>query len=134
MRLEDAISLTPYIHSGAEYVRGDARIERPMPHASGRRYLCNPVHTQQSRVCARECEDRETHAPMRLEDAISVTPYIHSGAEYVQGDARIESPMPHASGRRYLRNPVHTQRSGVCAGECKDRETHAPCVWKTLSL
>ncbi len=22
----------------------------------------------------------------------------------------------HASGRRYLRNPVHTQRSGVCAG------------------
>ena len=30
---------------------------------------------------------------MRLEDAISVTPYIRSGAEYVRGDARIESPM-----------------------------------------
>ena len=38
------------------------------------------------------CEDRETHNPMRLEDAISVTPYIHSGAEYVRG-ARIERPM-----------------------------------------
>ena len=48
--------------------------------ASGRRYLRNPVHTQRSVVCAggcRGCEDRE---PMRLEDAISVTPYIRSGA------------------------------------------------------
>ena len=31
------------------------------------------------------CEDRETHGPMRLEDAISVTPYIRSVAEYVRG-------------------------------------------------
>ena len=55
MRLEDAISLTPYIHSGAEYVRGDARIEK------------------------------EPHDSMRLEDDISVTPYIRSGAENVRG-------------------------------------------------
>ena len=48
---------------------GDVRIESPCPHASGRRYLCNPVHTQRSVVCA-GC----------LEDAISVTPYIRSGA------------------------------------------------------
>ena len=50
--------------------------------ASGRRYLCNPVHTQRSVVCAgmRGCEDREPHDPTRLEDAISVTPYIRSGA------------------------------------------------------
>ena len=61
-------------------------------HASGRRYLCTPVHTQRSGVCAGGCKDRETHAPMRLEDAISLTPYIHSGAEYVRGDARIERP------------------------------------------
>ena len=60
--------------------------------------------------------DIESSNPMRLEDTISVTPYIHSGAEYVQGNARIERPMPHASGRHYLCNPVHTQRSGVCAG------------------
>ena len=63
-------------------------------HASGRRYLRNPVHTQQSGVCAGGCKDRETHAPMRLEDAISVTPYIRNGAEFVRGDARIERPMP----------------------------------------
>ena len=31
------------------------------------------------------CEDRETHNPMRLEDTISVAPYIHSGTEYVRG-------------------------------------------------
>ena len=44
---------------------------------------------------------------MRLEDAISVTPYIRSVAENVRGirDVRIESPCPHASGRRYLRTP-----------------------------
>ena len=34
MRLEDAISVTPYIRSGAEYVRG-ARIEKE-PHDSMR--------------------------------------------------------------------------------------------------
>ena len=50
-------------------------------HASGRRYLCNPVHTQR---CGGS-KDGETHGPMRLEDAISVTPYIRSGAEYVRG-------------------------------------------------
>ena len=54
-------------------------------HASGRRYLCNPVHTQRSGVCAGGCDDRETHNSMRLEDAISVTPYIHSRAEDVRG-------------------------------------------------
>ena len=73
---------------------GDARIERSMPHASGRRHLRNPVHTQRSRVCAGGCDDRETHNSMSLEDAIYVTPYIRSVAEYVRGDAvdaRIES-------------------------------------------
>ncbi len=64
------------------------RVERS--YASGRRYLSNPVHTQQSGVCAGGCKDREIHGHMRLEDAISVTPYIHSGAEYVRGDAMIE--------------------------------------------
>ena len=49
-------------------------------HASGKHYLRSPVHTQRSGGCAGGCEDRETHAPMRLEDAISVTPYIRSGA------------------------------------------------------
>ena len=29
--------------------------------------------------------DIESSNPMRLEDAISVAPYIHSGAEYVRG-------------------------------------------------
>ena len=77
--------------------------------------------------------DIESSNPMRLGDAISVTPYIHSGAEFVRGDARIERPMPHASGRRYLRNPVHTQRSGVCAGDARIERTIILCVWKTLS-
>lgn len=31
------------------------------------------------------CDDRENHAHMRLEDAISLTPYIRSGAEDVRG-------------------------------------------------
>ena len=59
------------------------RVERS--HASGRRYLRSPVHTQRSGVCAGGCEDRENHAHMRLEDVISVTPYIRSGAEDVRG-------------------------------------------------
>ena len=60
-------------------------IERPCPHASGKHYLRSPVHTQRSGVCAGGCKDRETHNPMRLEDAISVAPYIRSGAEDVRG-------------------------------------------------
>ncbi len=40
-------------------------------HASGRRYLCTPYIQY---VQGGGCEDRETHNPMRLEDAISVTP------------------------------------------------------------
>lgn len=41
------------------------------------------------------CDDRETHAPMRLEDDISVTPYIRSRAEYVRGceDREDHAPM-----------------------------------------
>jgi len=39
----------------------------------------------------------------------------------------------HASGRRYLRNPVHTQRSGVCAGNARIERPIIPCVWKTPS-
>ena len=68
------------------------RVERS--HASGRRYLRSPVHTQQSGGCAGDARKERPHNPMRLEDAISLTPYIRSGAEYVRGDARIESPMP----------------------------------------
>ena len=50
--------------------------------ASGRRHLRNPVHTQRSVVCAGDAGDVriESPCPMRLEDAISVTPYIRSEA------------------------------------------------------
>ena len=42
------------------------------------------TYTAERSMCG-GCEERETHAPMRLEDAISETPYIRSGAEYVRG-------------------------------------------------
>lgn len=43
---------------------------------------------------------------VRLEDAISVTTHIKSEADYVRGYGNMW--IYHASGRRYLRNPVHT--------------------------
>ena len=50
-------------------MKNDYNMRIARGNASGRRHLRNPVHTQRSVVCA-GC----------LEDAISVTPYIHSGA------------------------------------------------------
>lgn len=43
MRLEDAISVTVHINSEADYVRGYGNMW--IYRASGRRYLCTPVHT-----------------------------------------------------------------------------------------
>ena len=103
------------------------RVERS--YASGRRYLRNPVHTQRSGVCAGECKDRETPCPMRLEDAISVTPYIHSGAEYVRGceDRETHNPMR-------LEDAISVARTySMCRGDARIERPMPPCVWETLS-